>query len=112
MHGAPRRVFVGDRRPEQRHEPVAPVLVDAAFEPVNFGGDQPEAALNDVMDLLGIELLAESSVVREITEHDRHLPPLAFQCRALAQDLLGEMTGHVRNKCVGRADAGRARFRG
>ena len=54
MHGAPRRVLVRDRCSEQRHEPVAAVLIDGAFEAVNFGGDQLEAALNDAMDLLRI----------------------------------------------------------
>ena len=110
MHGAPRRVLVRYRRSEQRHEPVAAVLVDGAFEAVNFGGDQLEAALNDAMDLLGIELLAERGVVREISEQDGHLPPLAFQRRAPAQDLLGKMAGYVRNERVGRGAVGPARF--
>src|SRR5208337_1763153 len=110
MHGAPRRVLVRNRRSEQRHEPVAAVLVDGAFEAVNFGGDQLEAALNDAMDLLGIELLAERGEVRDITEQDGHLPPLAFQRGASAQDLLGKMVGYFRNKRVGRGAVGLVRF--
>src|SRR5271166_2606609 len=106
MYGASRRVLVRDRRSEQRHEPVSAVLVDGAFEAVNFGGDQLEATLNDAMDLLGIELLAERREVRDIPEQDGHLPPLAFQRRAPAQDLLRKMAGNVGNERIGRGAAG------
>ena len=69
--------------------PSPPIPVDGAFEAVNFGGDQLEAALNDAMDLLGIELLAERGEIRDVPEQDGHLPPLAFQLGAPAHDLLG-----------------------
>ncbi len=105
MDGAPRRVLVRNRRSEQRHEPITAVLVDSAFEAMNFRADQLEAPLNDFMDLFGIKLLAERGVIREISEHDRHLPPLAFQCRPPAQDFLGKMDGNVRNKRVCRRAA-------
>ncbi len=110
MHGAPRRVLVRNRRSEQRHEPVAGVLVDSAFEAMNFRADQLEAALNDFMDLFGIKFLAERGVIREISEHDRHLAPLAFQRRASAQDFLGKMNGNVRNKRVRRWAVAPERF--
>jgi len=78
----------------------------AAFEAVNFGRDQPEAASNDRMDLLAIELLA----VRDVPERNRHLSPLAFHRRAQAQDLHGKMTGDIGKKRLAEQAVGRARL--
>jgi hypothetical protein len=82
----------------------------AAFEVVNFGRDQPEAASNDGMDLLAIELLAVCGVVRDVPERNRHLSPLAFHRRAQAQDLHGKMTGDIGKKRLAEQAVGRARL--
>ena len=76
---------------------------------MNFSGHQLKKALHDAMDFFGIELLAERGVVREISEQDGQLSPLAFQRGAPAQDLLGKMARYVRNE-RGRGAAGLARF--
>src|SRR5579862_6043839 len=110
MHGAPRRVLVRYRRSEQSHEPIAAVLVDGALEAVNFSANQLEAALDDAMDLLRIELLAECGEIRDVSEQDGHLPPLSFQRRARSHDLLGKIARYVRNKSVDPGTVGLARF--
>src|SRR5262245_19059429 len=46
--GSPRMVLVRDRRTEERHDPIAGVLVDRAFEAVNSFGQDREEAIHDL----------------------------------------------------------------
>ena len=57
--GAPRVVLVGDRRPEDGHDPVAGELVDGALEAVHGVGEDREEALHDLAPLLGVLLLGQ-----------------------------------------------------
>ena len=72
-------VLVRDRRAEQRHDPVAGVLVDRALEAVNALGEDREEAIHDPVPLLGIDLLGELHRALHVGEEHRHLLPLAFE---------------------------------
>ena len=104
--GPLRVVLVGDRRPEQRHDPIARVLVDRALETVNAVGQDVEEAVEDAVPLLGVDLLRELEGALHIYEQDRHLLALALEGRALRQDLLGQVARRVGADVAGAA-AGR-----
>ena len=53
-HGALGVVLVGDRRAEQGDDGVADDLVDPAAEVGDVGGQALEAAVDEVLDLLGV----------------------------------------------------------
>src|SRR5207247_9931379 len=100
-------ILVGDRRAEERHDPVAGVLVHGPLEAVHALGEELEEAVEDAVPLLGVELLGEVHRALHIGEEDRHLLALAFEGGAGAQDLLGEVPGRVvargpRRLCGGR----------
>src|SRR5213593_2464412 len=98
VDGAPRSVLVGDGRAEERHDAVARVLVDRALEPVDLRSDQLEAALDDAVHVLRIELLGERREPRHVGEEDRDLAALALERRARLEDLVGEVLGRVRRE--------------
>ena len=74
-------VLVRDRRPEQRHDPVAGELVDGALEPPDALGEQREEALHDLTPLLGIGLLGHVHRAHDVGEQDGHLLALAVERR-------------------------------
>ena len=71
--GAPRVVLVGDRRPEDGHDPVAGELVDGALEPGHRVGQDREEALHDLAPLLRVLLLGEVHRAADVGEQHRHL---------------------------------------
>ena len=91
MAGAPGVVLVGDRRPEQRHDPVPGELVDGALEAVHARAQDREEAIHDPPPLLGVALLGELHRAHHIREQHRHLLALALQGGAAGADLLGEV---------------------
>ena len=97
MHRAPRRVFVRDRRAEQRHHPVTAVLVDGPLESMNLGCDQFEAAPHNLMDILRIELLGHSGKSSNIAEQHRDLAALALPCRLFGPNFLRQMAGKLKS---------------
>src|SRR3989449_2193584 len=114
VDGAPRSVLVGDGRAEERHDAVARVLVDRALEPVDLRSDQLEAALDDAVHVLRIELLGERREPGDVGEENRHLAALALERRARLEDLIGQVLGRVRRErrpesAPRRSDLGRAR---
>ena len=90
-----RVVLVGDRRAEQRHDAVAGVLVDGALEAVNAVGKDQEEAIEDLVPLLGVDLLGELHGPLHVGEQHRHLLALTFESGARGQDLLGEVFRRV-----------------
>ena len=52
-------ILVGDGRAEERHDPVARVLVHAPLEPVHAVGQDLEEAIENHVPLLGIDLARE-----------------------------------------------------
>src|SRR5947199_7127302 len=89
-------VLVRDRRPEERHDAVAGVLVYRALEAVHALGQQLEEAVDDPVPLLGIELLRQLHRALHVGEEHGHLLALAFERAACTEDLLGEMSRGVR----------------
>ena len=89
--GAPGVVLVGDRRPEQGHDPVAGELVDRALEAVDALAEDREEAVHDPPPLLGVALLGELHRAHHVGEQHRHLLALALEGGAAGTDLLGEV---------------------
>ena len=70
--GTVRIVLVRDRRAEHRHHVVADVLVDAAAVPLDLRAQAGQAALDDRLDRLVVELLGDRREARDVGEHDGH----------------------------------------
>src|SRR5229473_2496838 len=102
MDRPPRRVLVRDRRAEQRHQPVTAVLVNSAFETMNLGCDQFEAAPHNLMDILRIELLGHRGKSSKIAEQHRDLAALALPCRMFGPNFLCQMAGKLERLSSGR----------
>jgi hypothetical protein len=98
-------VLVGDGGAEERHDPVARVLIDGALEAMDAVGEDCEEAIHDLVPGLGIQVLAQLHGARHVREEHRHLLPLSHECGARGQDLLGEVAGRV----VARAALGSGR---
>jgi hypothetical protein len=96
MHRPPWAIVVGDRGPEQCHYAIAGVLVDRALQAVHLGGDPREAAVDDLVHDLGVELLGHGREARHIGEKDGDLATLPFQGAPGREDLLGEMLRGIR----------------
>jgi hypothetical protein len=90
-------VLVRDRRPEERHDAVAGVLIHRALEAVDAVGEHLKEAVHGAVPLLGIELLGELHRALHVGKQYRHLLALALEGRAGGQDLLDEVTRRVRN---------------
>ena len=69
-------VFVGDGRPEQRHDGVADDLVDLTPEGGDVGDEPFEAAVDEVLHVLGVSRLGESGEPDQVGEQDRGDAPL------------------------------------
>src|SRR5262249_19428432 len=103
VHGPAGTIFVGERRTEEGHDPVARVLIDRPLEAVYLGGGTPEAGVNDRMHACGIELRGEGGQARHVREQHCHLFPLAFESTAGGEDLLGQVRWRVDQWLTGRA---------
>ena len=88
--------LVRDRRPEQRHHPVAEELVDRPFVVVHLVQDHLEGAVHDGVDVFGVELFRHRREARHVREQDRHLLALAFEGGLRVQNSVGEVLGRVR----------------
>src|SRR5262249_49789219 len=84
-------VLVSNRRPEERHEAVAAILVDRALEAMDSIGENPKEPIHDPMPFFGIHLLGEIHRPLHVGEEHGHLLALAFESGLRLQDLLGEM---------------------
>jgi len=93
--GALRVVLVGDRRSEERHDPVARVLVDRALEAMHPVGQDLEEAIHDLVPLLQIDALLKIHGALDIREEHGHLLALPFQGAAEGQDLVDQVLGRV-----------------
>ena len=86
-------VFVGERRSEQRHEPVPHHSADGPLEPVDGLDHRPHGRLQQRPAVLGVQILDQLGGADDIGEQDGDLLALAFEIRAAGQDLLGEVAG-------------------
>ena len=71
-------VLVGDRRTEERHDPIARVLVDRALEPMYSVGQDPEEAIEDGVPDLGIQPLGQLHRALHVRKQHRDLLALAL----------------------------------
>jgi hypothetical protein len=88
-------ILVRDRRAEERHDPVARVLVDRPLEAVHAVGQDLEEAIEDAMPLLGVDALSQLHRALDVGEEHRHLLALALQRGLALEDLVGQVLGRV-----------------
>jgi hypothetical protein len=88
-------VLVGERRAEQRHDPVAHHLVHGALVTVDGFHHLLEDLVEDAARLLGIAVREQLHRALHVGEEHGDLLALAGQRRARAADALGEMGGGV-----------------
>jgi hypothetical protein len=84
-------ILVRNRRAEQRHHTVARVLVNRALEAVDAVAEDREEAVEDLVPLLGIDLLGEIHRALHVPEEHGDLLSLAFESAARGQDLFGKV---------------------
>ena len=75
--------------PKRAMTPSPGELVDGSFVAVDFLQEDLEAAVHDLVDHFGVELLGEGSVGGHIGEEDRHDLALPFQGGPGGEDLIG-----------------------
>ena len=92
---AHRVVLVGERRAEERHDPVAHDLVDGALVAVDGLHHVLEHRVEQLARLLGIAVGEQLHRALEVGEEDGHLLALALEGGLGREDLLGEMFGRV-----------------
>ena len=98
-HGPLGVVLVGDRGAEQGDDRVADDLVDLAAEGVDVGRQPREAAVDEVLDVLGVAPLGQRGEADEVGE--QHGDDPAF---------VGVAVGaRVQRVCAGGAEAGPVR---
>ena len=73
-----RLVAMRHRSAEDRHDRIADVLVDAAAEALDDRVDDAEEALEQLMDVFGIELLRQLRIAAKIGEQDGDGTALGF----------------------------------
>ena len=88
-------VFVGKRSTEEGHDAVAGELVDGALILVDLIHEDLEAAVHDLVDFFGVELLRDACEVCHVGEEDGDELALPFQGGAGGEDLVGEVLGGV-----------------
>ena len=103
-------ILVGDRRAEQRHDPVAHDLVDRALVAVDGLHHALEDGIEELAGLLWVPIGQELHRALEVGEQHRDLLALAFEGGLRGEDLLGEV---LRGVVSGGPEAGRrSRFDG
>ena len=84
-------VLVGERRAEQRHDPVAHHLVDGALVAVDGLHHALEHGIEELARLLGIAVGEQLHRALEVGEEHGDLLALAFERGLRGEDLLGEV---------------------
>ena len=88
-------ILVGERRAEQRHDPVAHHLVDRALVAVDGLHHVLEDGVEELPRLLGISVGQQLHRALEVGEEDGDLLALALERGLRSQDRLGEVLGRV-----------------
>ena len=88
-------ILVGERRAEQRHDPVAHHLVDRALVVMHRLHHAFEHGIEDLARLLGIAVGEQFHRALQVGEQHRDLLALAFERGLRGEDLLGEVLGRV-----------------
>ena len=88
-------VLVGERRAEERHDPVAHHLVHRALVAVDGLHHALEHGIEELARLLGIAVGEQLHRALEVGEQHGDLLALAFEGGLGGEDLLGEVLGGV-----------------
>jgi hypothetical protein len=94
--GAHGVVLVGERRPEERHDPVAHHLVDGALVAVDGLHHPLQYRVEQLPSFLGIPVGEELHRALQVSEEHGHLLALAFQRALRGEDLVGQVLGGIR----------------
>jgi hypothetical protein len=84
-------VLESQRRPEQRHEPVAKELIDRAFVAVDLGQRHLEEAIDEGVHRVRAKPIGQRRGVGHVTEQHRDDLALALDGVPGGEDLLGEV---------------------
>ena len=88
-------VFMGERRPKQRHDAIAHDLVDRALIAMHGGHHALQHRIEELARLFGIAVGEQFHRALEVRKQHRDLLAFAFQGTAGGQDLLREIGGGV-----------------
>jgi hypothetical protein len=84
-------IFMGNRRPEQRHDAIPHHLIDGPFIAMDRGHHALEDGVKQLSRLFRITVREEIHGPFKVGKEDGDLLALAFQSGARGQDLLGEV---------------------
>ena len=90
-----RVILVGDRRAEQRHDPVAHDLVDGALVAMDGLHHAFEHGIEELAGLLGVAVGEQLHRALEVGEEHGDLLALALEGALRGEDLLGEVLRRV-----------------
>ena len=93
-------VFVGQRRPEQRHDAITEHLVHRTLIAVHGLHHGVQGRVQDGPGLFRVEVADQLRRALEVGKQHRDLLALAFQGAFGGQDLLGEIGGRVGERCM------------
>jgi len=88
-------ILVGQRRPEERHDPVAHHLIHGALVAVDGLHHVLEDGVENLAGLLGITVGQQLHRSFQVGEQHGHLFALALERGLGREDLLGEVFGRV-----------------
>ncbi len=88
-------ILMRDRRPEQRHEPIAEELVDRALIAVHLGERHPEETVDHQVKLFRPQLRRKRTGPHYVAKKHAHLLALTLDRAPHGQDLLAEMPRRV-----------------
>jgi hypothetical protein len=93
--GAHGMIFMGERRPEQGHDPVAQHLIDRPFVAVDRVHQQRQDRVEKRSRLFGVAVGQQLHGALEVGEQHSDLFALAFQARTGFEDFFGQMGGGI-----------------
>ena len=70
---------MGDRRAEQRHDPIAEELIDGSLVVMDLGQHHLESPGHQTVDLFGVDALGERRETGDVDEKDGDLLALALE---------------------------------
>ncbi len=100
-------VLVGERRAEQRHDPIAHHLVDGAFVAVDGFHHPLEHGIEQLARFLGVAISEQLHRALQVGEEHGDLLALALEGGLGGEDLLGEVPGGI---ALRNAESGRGRL--
>ena len=92
-------IFMGNRRPEERHDAIPQHLVHRALIAVHGVHHAVQGRVQELLGGLGVEVPDQLGGVFDIGEQHRHLLALAFQVMARVKDFFGEMWWGIGQGC-------------